>query len=472
MSTPPLVTSAVDWIDSRTGIRSILSNLLDEPIPGGSRWAYVFGSALLATLLNQFVTGVLLSVYYVPSVDHAHTTVAYIQKVVPLGWLVRGLHYYGASAVIVILLLHLAQVFIWGAYKQRREAVWLVGVILLNILLGFGFTGYLLPWDQKAYYGTQVAAGIAGSIPLLGETIATIVLGGTGLGQATLSRFFTAHVFLLPAAIVALTVAHLYFFRIQGPAGPASDTPPPPEKTERFYPGQFFKDTVVGVALLVLFADLAFSFPAPLGPMADPAASFVPRPEWYFLWAFQLLRVIPAFAGAVVLPGVLMTLLALAPFIDRSPYRSIRRRKIPIAIFVVVMATLAGLTGYALFQDKQDPLIEAQEKAMERFMEEPFVPDTIGKPPEESASGAAQASTAKAPSAYVANCAGCHGDAAQGQIGPALLGVSTKPKREVDDLIGIIHKPESYGLKGMPGFADMSEADARAIAEWLAKTTK
>jgi ubiquinol-cytochrome c reductase cytochrome b subunit len=472
MSTPPLVSSALDWIDDRTGYRSVLSNLLDEPIPGGSRWAYVFGSALLATLLNQFVTGILLSIYYVPSVDHAHTTVAYIQKLVPLGWLVRGLHFYGASAVIIILLLHLGQVFIWGAYKQRREAVWLAGVILLNILLGFGFTGYLLPWDQKAYYGTQVAAGIAGSIPLLGDTIAAVLLGGTGLGQATLSRFFMAHVFLLPAAIVALTVAHLYFFRVQGPAGPRSDTPPAPEKTERFYPGQFFKDTVVGIALLVLFADLAFSFPAPLGPKADPAASYVPRPEWYFLWTFQLLRVMPAFAGAVVVPGVLMTLLALAPFLDRSPYRSIRRRIIPVGLFLVVLAALTGLTGYALYQDKQDPLIEAQENAMERFMEEPFVPDTIGTPPGEVGGGAAQAAAPKAPSAYMTNCAGCHGDAGQGQVGPALVGVSSKPKRTVEDLVGIIKTPEVYGLKGMPGFADMSDADARAIAEWLATLKK
>jgi ubiquinol-cytochrome c reductase cytochrome b subunit len=465
-----VVTTAVDWIDSRTGIRSILSTLLDEPIPGGSRWAYVFGSALLITLLNQFVTGVLLSVYYVPSVDHAHTTVAYIQKVVPLGWLVRGLHYYGASAVIIVLLLHLGQVFIWGAYKQRREAVWLAGVILLNILLGFGFTGYLLPWDQKAYYGTQVAAGIAGSIPLMGEMVATILLGGTGLGQSTLSRFFTAHVFLLPAAIVVLTVVHLYFFRIQGPAGPASDTPPAPETTERFFPGQFFKDTIVGIALLAIFADLALIWPAPIGPKADPAASFVPRPEWYFLWTFQLLKVIPAFVGAVVVPGLLMTLLALAPFIDRSPYRSIRKRIVPVALFLLVMAGLTGLTAYALYQDGRDPLIRVQEESMKRFMEEPFVPDTIGEPPSDTQ--AAASPTAKVPDAYTANCAGCHGDAAQGSIAPALLGVSAKPKRTPDDLVGIIKNPEAFGLKGMPAFADMAEGDARAIADWLATTKK
>src|SRR5262245_17773802 len=132
------------WLDERTGYQSIVRSALDEPIPGGSRWAYVFGSALLTTLVLQAVTGTLLTVYYVPSIDHAHTTVSYVQKEVPLGWLVRGVHYYGASAVMIILMMHLAQVFVWGAYKGRREGLWLVGVVLLNLVLGFGFTGYLL----------------------------------------------------------------------------------------------------------------------------------------------------------------------------------------------------------------------------------------------------------------------------------------------------------------------------------------
>jgi len=307
-------------------------------------------------------------------------------------------------------------------------------------------------------------------MPFIGDSISAILLGGTGLGQATLSRFFTAHVFLLPAAIVALTGLHLYFFRLQGPAGPPRDTPPAPEKTERFYPSQFFKDTVVGIALIAFLAALTVWSPAPLGPKADPSASFVPRPEWYFLWTFQLLKVMPAFAGAVVVPGVLMTLLALVPFVDRSPYRSIRRRLVYVGTFVVIMGALASLTAYALYLDSEDPLIEQQERAAERFLSEPFVPEEIGKPVENAAESSSSAS--KAPAPFMSNCAGCHGEKGEGLIGPPLHDLTSKPKRTPDDLVGIIKRPESYGLKGMPAFADMSDADAKAIADWMATLKK
>jgi ubiquinol-cytochrome c reductase cytochrome b subunit len=451
------------WLDDRTGYRALMSSALDEPIPGGSRWVYVFGSALLTTLVLQFVTGMLLTFYYVPSIDHAHTTVAYIQKEVPLGWLVRGVHYYGASAVIVILLLHLAQVFVWGAYKERREALWLAGVILLNLVLGFGFTGYLLPWDQKAYFGTQVAGGIAGSVPLVGADLSRVLLGGSGVGQGTLSRFFALHVFLLPALTVLLIVAHLYLFRHAGPAGPASDDPERRRGVERFYPMQFFKDTVATVAVVGVIAGLAYARPALLGPRADPAAGFVPRPEWYFLWTFQLLKFMPAFVGGVVVPGVVMTALALAPFVDRSPRRDLRARLLPIAAFVVVLGAMAALTSVALVDDARDPKIQSQEEAAERFMGEPFEPDLIGFKPEPAAA------PAPPPEPYAKNCAACHGAAGEGQFGPSLEGLTAKPGRSTEDLVKLLADPPAYGLKPtMPAFASMPEDERRQIAEWIA----
>src|SRR5262249_27490641 len=155
-----------------------------------------------------------------------------------------------------------------------------------NLVLGFGFTGYLLPWDQKAYFGTQVAGGIAGSIPAIGSQVSQVVLGGNGVGQPTLSRFFSLHVFVLPAMTLLLIAVHLYLFRFAGPAGPLSDDPEARRRIERFYPMQFFKDTVVTMAIVVLLVALSYARPGILGPKADPSASFVPRPEWYFLWAF------------------------------------------------------------------------------------------------------------------------------------------------------------------------------------------
>jgi ubiquinol-cytochrome c reductase cytochrome b subunit len=457
-----LASRALDWLDERTGHRAILATALDEPIPGGARWAYVFGSALLVTLVLQAVTGTLLTFYYVPSVDHAHTTVAFVQKEVPLGWLVRGVHYYGASAVIVILLLHLAQVFVWGAYKERREALWLVGVILLNIVLGFGFTGYLLPWDQKAYFGTQVAGGIAGSIPFVGQETARVLLGGAGVGQATLSRFFALHVFVLPALTLLLTVAHLYLFRHAGPAGPATDDAAVRSRVERFYPKQFFKDTVGALAVLVLLAWLAWARPAVLGPKADPSASFVPRPEWYFLWTFQLLKLMPAFLGAVVVPGALMTALALAPFADRSPARAIRGRLFFVGLFLAGLAGIGALTSSALLEDLSDPKIQQQEEAARRFMAEPFVPDEIGAKP------VAAVAAADPPDPFQISCAACHGDNAEGRVGPSLKGITAKERRSPDDIVKLIADPGAFGLEGMPAFSDMPEEERRAIAEWLA----
>ena len=467
-------SALADWIDSRTGMRRLLAGAGGETIPGGSRWVYVFGSALLTVLVMQTITGVLLATYYVPSVDHAHTTVAYVQKVAPLGWLVRGLHYYGASATIILLLLHLAQVFIWGAYKERREALWLTGVILLTLALGFGLTGYLLPWDQRAYYGTQVAGGIAAGIPLVGSTVSRILLGGSGLGQATLSRFFSLHVFLLPALTALLIVAHIYLFRYIGPAGPA-DEARGRARTESFYPGQFFKDTVAAMVVIGLLALLAALRPAPLAPRADPAVGFAPRPEWYFLWAFQLLKVLPAFVGGVLVPGALIALLAAAPFLDRSPTRRVRARIPAISIFLAALTAIGALTAVALYQDSQNPLIAAQEEAMRRLAEEPFVPDVIPSAAEPTVAAATRGDHAAVagppppPESFVANCAGCHGPTAEGQIGPSLVGTTSRPRRSPDDLVALLRNPRAYGLKAaMPAFPDLPRSESRAIADWLA----
>src|SRR6266498_1021309 len=179
-----------DWLDERTNLRGLLRGALDEPIRGGARWAYVFGSTLLFLFGLQAVTGIFLAMYYVPSADHAHASVAYIQKAVAGGALIRGLHYYGASAMIILVVAHLTQTLLYGAYKGKREMLWIVGGVMLLIVLGFAFTGYLLPWDQAAFFGTKVGTSIAGEIPVVGPVQQRIMLGGTELTTLTLSRFF------------------------------------------------------------------------------------------------------------------------------------------------------------------------------------------------------------------------------------------------------------------------------------------
>src|SRR2546423_182116 len=195
------------WFDRRPVIGSLMHEALDEPIPGGARWAYVFGSVLLFLFISQTVTGIFLSLYYAPTADHAHTTVAYIVKEVTGGSFLRSLHAYGSSAVVIVVLLHLTQTFLYGAYKGRREVLWISGCALFGLMLAMAFTGYLLPWDQKAFFATTVGTNMASEVPLIGSILKRFMRGGNEMGTLTLSRFFVAHVFLLPALTAILIVA-------------------------------------------------------------------------------------------------------------------------------------------------------------------------------------------------------------------------------------------------------------------------
>src|SRR3984893_12215965 len=173
----PLEPGVWAWLNRRTGLDNLLRTALYEPIPGGARLAYVFGSGLLFIFISQVITGVFLALYYVPSADHAHTTVAYITKAITAGSFLRSLHAYGASAMIVVLLLHLSQTYIYGAYKGRRELLWISGCVLFALVLGMAFTGYLLPWDQRAYFATAVGTNAASEVPLIGETLMRMMRG-------------------------------------------------------------------------------------------------------------------------------------------------------------------------------------------------------------------------------------------------------------------------------------------------------
>jgi len=213
-----LIARLVHWNESRTGLNSLLHHALDEPIPGGAKLAYVFGSGLLFLFVSQVVTGVFLAMYYVPSADHAHTTVAYITKEVSAGSFLRSIHAYGSSAIVIVLMLHLIQTFMYGSYKGRRELLWLVGCILFALMLGMAFTGYLLPWDQKAYFATTVGTNIFSEVPVIGNGLKRLLRGGTEMGTLTLSRFFVLHVFIIPALILFFVAQHIYLFRKAGAA--------------------------------------------------------------------------------------------------------------------------------------------------------------------------------------------------------------------------------------------------------------
>lgn len=198
-----------NWLDERFGWRSVWTAIFLRKIPHVN-WFYTLGSATLFIATLQIVTGILLTIYYVPTPDHAYDSVIYITTQLPAGWFIRGLHHWGASAMVVLTALHMLRVFFYGAYKYPREVTWLTGVVLLLVVVGFGFTGYLLPWDQKAYWATTVGTRIAGVAPGVGEWILRIMRGGDDLSAVTLARFFGAHVWVLPAALLTLIVIHMY----------------------------------------------------------------------------------------------------------------------------------------------------------------------------------------------------------------------------------------------------------------------
>lgn len=204
-----MVAHIGEWLDERLGWRSVWETIFLRKVPKVN-WSYTLGSATLFVAVNQAVTGILLTIYYVPSPDQAYASVQYITSQVPAGWLIRGLHHWGASAMILLTVLHMVRVIFYGSYKYPREVTWFTGVGLLLVVFGFGFSGYLLPWDQKAFWATTVGTRIAEVTPFVGNAILRIMRGGSELTAITLARFFGVHVWFLPATLLILIGIHLY----------------------------------------------------------------------------------------------------------------------------------------------------------------------------------------------------------------------------------------------------------------------
>ncbi len=361
-----------EWLDERVDIVGVRRALLDRKMPGGLTWWHTLGSATLTVFMVQVITGVVLAMYYSPSPDHAHDSIRYLEHSVTSGALLRGLHHWGASAMVVLVLAHMIRVYSMGAYKYPREINWLLGVGLLFLVLGFGFTGYLLPWDQKAYWATQVGTNIAGTTPVIGGMLVKLLRGGAQLGAATLSRFYALHVLLLPAMLASVVFLHLAIVIRQGIAprakaledGAPGRTDDPAyagfyettnknsKKTGvRFWPNIITKDLAVAALVVVTLFLLAKYVGAGLEAPADPTdTSYVPRPEWYFLPFFQLLKLVPGSAEAAIavgVPGALVLALLVLPFMDRKSTRSLRHRPIAAVALVGILGSASLLLGAA-----------------------------------------------------------------------------------------------------------------------------
>jgi ubiquinol-cytochrome c reductase cytochrome b subunit len=464
------------WFNKRTGIRNIMRASLDEPVPGGARWAYIFGSGLLFIFISQVITGLCLALYYVPSAGSAHTSVAYITKEVAAGDFLRSLHYYGSSAMIIVLLLHFLQTFLYGSFKGRRELLWISGAFLSFLVLGMGFTGYLLPWDQSAYFATAVGTNIVGEVPFIGQWLTDMLRGGDTLGTLTLSRFYFAHVFLIPAMIFLFIGLHIALFRKAGAAGPINEDPIHPQlPPESFYPRQVIMDMAFAMLLMVGLGFLAYFHPVQLGPIANPAnTQFVPRPEWYYLPMFEWLKFWPGRLEALAVigvPGTLALLFFLMPFLDRKLERRPWRRPIPLLSVTIVLVGTIFLGIKSHLDDIHDPTVSTQlafqAKQAEEYTKAPFHPRMESASGQPLASGPVNPLVAKGMGVFDSNgCSGCHGQNATGTAAaPSLVGITAKyPLPQLTDLV---HHPNAKMRAGhMPAF-DLSAPDMTALYSYL-----
>jgi ubiquinol-cytochrome c reductase cytochrome b subunit len=290
-----------------------------------------------------------LAVNYAPTPGEAYNSLRYILTELTGGRLIRGLHHWGASMLIVVVVLHMIQVFLYGAYKKPREATWMVGVVLMLLTMAYGLTGYLLPWDNRAYWGTVVATQIAAQAPLLGPYLSRLLGGEGAIGVVTFARFYGLHVLLLPPATSFLIALHVYLVRKHGVAPAPGDEQLPRKK---FHPEQVFKDTVaIFVAFVILFV-LAVAARVPLERLADPTdTTYIPRPDWYFLFLFQTLKFFEGpleVVGSIVLPTLAILALLLVPFIDRGKMVRITQRTVAAGVAVLAVLGWTGLTVAAV----------------------------------------------------------------------------------------------------------------------------
>ena len=342
----------LDWIDSRTGYRKLTQEALYENIPGGARWRYVWGSTLTFAFSIQVITGIFLWMAYSASAQTAWESVFYIQFEMAGGWFLRGLHHYTAQVMTILLALHLLQVLIDGAYKAPREFNFWSGLLLLQLTLALSLTGYLLPWDQKGYWATKVATNIVSIVPFIGPDLQKLVVGGPDYGHHTLTRFLALHAGVLPGLIIALIGGHIYFFRRHG----LHAKQPLKKPDAKFWPDQVLADAIacLGVLFTVVVLTL-ITRGAELAAPADAASQFsAARPEWYFLFLFELLKYFPGeseIIGAIVLPGAAVGFMFLMPYLGQWKLG----HRFNLAFVFGGLAGAGLLTWMAMKQDNNDP---------------------------------------------------------------------------------------------------------------------
>jgi ubiquinol-cytochrome c reductase cytochrome b subunit len=459
------------WLEARLKLRESLLPVLEHPIPRGAAgpmgWWYIFGSASLTLLLIQIVTGIGLAMAYVPAADKAYDSLLALNYDQPLGWFLRALHYYAGSGMVVLVLAHMTQVFLHGAFKYPRELTWIVGVILLLCTMGMFFTGQILRWDPDAYWGLAVGGSMAGRVPVLGPWLVELLLGGPIIGGDSLSRFYALHVFVIPGALLFFLVVHLWLVVKCG----VSEPPVPGQQVDpKTYDAKYHQELKTGVpflgdamrkdaffsALAVVVVVVIAAVVGPKGPNDPPDPTLGeanPRPEWPFLWLFGLLSLSPESAETfimLVFPVLLIGVLFLVPFVSNRGERAPSRRPVAVLAVVVIYTVLAALT-YQGVTSHWSPKMSA-------WSGDP-IPDNLvrGRSPLELQGAVIFQNK---------NCRNCHAlEGRGGRRGPDLTTVGTRLTR--DQLIDQV----SNGTPGggnMPAYGkQINAAEMAALADFL-----
>ena len=452
------------WLGERLELEDSVLAVLRHPVPRALErpvgWWYVWGSATLAVFIVQVATGVGLAMTYVPAPNSAYDSLQFISHEATLGAIVRGIHYFGAGAMVLLALVHMTQVYLFGAFKYPREVNWLSGSLLLLATLAMGFTGQLLRWDQDAFWSVVVAAEQAARAPVIGDWLAHLVVAGDNVGGATLTRFYATHVFLIPAAVFGLLGLHLYLVVKRG----ISEPPVPGELVDRrgyrakyeailrrgipFWPDAAWRDGVVAALVVVAIVVLAATVGAPdLGKAPDPTIVIAdPRPEWYFLGYFALLALIPPASESVViigLPLLAFVFLFAVPLLWPDGERHWSRRPVAIAAVALPFVAYAALT-VAGIESPWVPLLETSE-----------LPATVTQALPPDALAGSKLFVAKA-------CWSCHRiDGSGGRRGPDLSHVASRMAADQ-----ITQRIANGGGGAMPAFA--ASLTPRELAELVA----
>jgi len=431
------------WIDEQTGLVTMSKRFLEHPLPTGVGWLHTLGALALFLFALQAATGIFLALYYVPTPDHAYESIEFIQHRVVLGKLVRGLHHYTTDALALVIGLHMLRVFLWGAYKKPRQIVWVVGVALLVLTMGFTITGTLLPWDQNGYWATLIRFSLAGSLPVVGPVIQQAILGGKTIGALTLTRFYGAHIFFLPGIVTAFMVFHVFHVRVKG------ITPPwrrvgDEETVERptlFYPDHIWKLATVCLGTLLILLFFAAVKGAPLEPPADPNSAYPAHTHWYFLYLFEFVHLFPGkwqFVGGMVIPTIALLAYLVLPYVDRNPERRLSRR--PFCIFLAVSmftaVTFLGIKG--LESSPHEPeLSEEEQRGAKVFLDN--------------------------------RCQACHGINGGGGTGGTDL--ASGGKRDPKTVEAVIRTPTKFNPRSIMPATNLPDEDMKALVSFIMSIT-